>query len=85
VAVTTSYAASQAGPPATPATLTVTLPAPPTDQLTYRLVLRGTGPTPLVGMVNGRPAALAGWTGGPPHGAADGRDVVALLPDPTTA
>jgi len=85
VAVTTSYAASQAGPPATPATLTVTLPAPPTDQLTYRLVLRGTGPTPLVGMVNGRPVALAGWTGGPPHGAADGRDVVALLPDPTTA
>lgn len=86
VAVTpTVYAASQAGPPATPATITITLPAPPTDQLTYRLVLRGTGPTPLVGVVEGRPVALAGWAGGPPGHAADGHDVVVLLPDPTTA
>lgn len=84
LAVTTVYAASQTGPPATPATITVTLPAPPTDQLTYRLRLRGTGPTPLVGLVDGRPVALAGWEGGPPGHAADGHDLVALLPDPTT-
>jgi hypothetical protein len=85
VAVTTTFAAAQPGPPEVPATITVTLPAPPTDQLTYRLVLRGTGPTPLVGLADGRPVALAGWDGGPAGTAAEGHDVVVLLPDATTA
>jgi hypothetical protein len=85
VAVTAAYAPAQPGTPPTPATITITLPAAPTDQLTYRLVLRGSGPTPLVGLVDGRPVALAGWEGGPPGHAADGHDVVALFPDAPTA
>jgi hypothetical protein len=43
----------------------------------YRVVLRGTGPTPLMGRLPTVP--LAGRVGDPPAGAAEGRDVVAVL------
>ena len=43
----------------------------------YRVVLRGSGPTPLMGRLPTVP--LAGRVGDPPAGAAEGRDVVAVL------
>jgi len=74
------------GTPPVPARVTFDLPAPPTADLSYRLVLRGTGPTPLLGIVGradapnvGQPVPLAGWAGGPPGSAADGHDVVEML------
>lgn len=36
------------------------LPSEPTADVSYRLVLRGTGPTPIVGIVGGRPVPLGG-------------------------
>jgi hypothetical protein len=60
--------------------LTFDLPVPPSDTVTYRLVLAGTGPTPLVGLVDGRPVPLAGLVGDPPGSRAQGRDVVRRLP-----
>lgn len=68
-----------AGAPPAPATITFELPAEPTATVGYRLVLRGTGPEPLVGLVDGRAVPLAGYAGGPPSRAADGRDVVELF------
>lgn len=65
-------------PPA-PATFTFELPAEPTATVGYRMILRGTGPEPLVGLVAGRAVPLAGVVGGPPSGAADGRDVVEMF------
>ncbi|WP_138760697.1 hypothetical protein [Modestobacter altitudinis] len=67
----------------TPATDRVTfdLPAEPTDEVTYRMVLRGTGPTPVVGLVDGRPVPLAGFVGDPPGTRGQGRDVVRRIPD----
>jgi len=72
--------------PPVPATVTFDLPAPPTEDLSYRLVLRGTGPTPLLGIVGdpdapnvGQPVPLAGWAADPPGSAADGHDVVEML------
>lgn len=56
--VTGSLAVAPAtpGPPA----VTFDLPSDPTADLSYRLVLRGTGPTPIVGLVGGRPVPLNG-------------------------
>jgi hypothetical protein len=62
-----------------PQTLRFDLPAAPTADVSYRLVLRGTGPTPLVGLVDDRPLPLAGWVGGPPGSTADGHDVTRLF------
>jgi hypothetical protein len=74
------------GTPPAPAAVTFDLPAPPDEDLSYRLVLRGTGPTPLLGIVGradapnvGRPVPLAGRVGDPPGSAADGHDVVKML------
>ncbi|MGY1679365.1 hypothetical protein [Geodermatophilus sp. SYSU D01176] len=61
--------------------VTFDLPAPPTDEVTYRVLLRGTGPTPLVGLVDGRPVPLAGVVGGPPGTRGQGTDVARRLPD----
>ena len=62
-----------------PQTLRFELPAAPTADVSYRLVLRGTGPTPLVGLVDGRPVPLAGRVGGPPGSTSDGHDVTRLF------
>lgn len=77
---------AQPGSPPAPATVTFDLPDPPTANLSYRLVLRGTGPTPLLGIVEragasnaGQPVPLAGWIGDPPGSAASGHDVVEML------
>jgi hypothetical protein len=66
--------------------VTFDLPASPTADLSYRAVLRGTGPTPLLGIVGqpdapnvGQPVPLAGWAGDPPGSAANGHDVVEML------
>jgi hypothetical protein len=64
--------------------LTFELPAAP-GAVTYRLVLRGTGPTPLVGLVDGRPVPLAGLAGDPPASRAQGRDVARRLPGRSAA
>jgi hypothetical protein len=69
------------GPTVEPERITFELPAAPTEEVTYRLVLRGTGPTPLVGLVDGRPVPLAGMGGDPPASRAQGRDVVRRIPD----
>ncbi|SFO74860.1 hypothetical protein SAMN05660464_0937 [Geodermatophilus dictyosporus] len=61
--------------------VTFDLPAAPTEDVTYRMVLRGTGPTPLVGLVDGRPVPLAGFVGDPPGTRGQGRDVVRRIPD----
>lgn len=77
---------AQAGDSPTPATVTFDLSAPPTADLSYRLVLRGTGPRPLLGIVQrpeapnvGQPVPLAGRVGDPPGSAASGHDVVEML------
>ena len=44
----------------TPANLVLTLPDVPTATRSYRLVLAGTGPTPVVGLVDGLPTPLNG-------------------------
>src|SRR5262249_15255688 len=44
-------APAQPGTPPVPATVSFDLPTPPTADLSYRLVLRGTGPTPLLGII----------------------------------
>jgi hypothetical protein len=76
----------QPGTPPGPATVRFNLPAAPTADLSYRLVLRGTGPTPLLGIVArqdapnvGQPVPLAGWADDPPGSAASGHDVVEML------
>ncbi len=77
---------AQPGTPPAPATVAFDLPTPPTADLSYRLVLRGTGSTPLLGIVArvdapnvGQPVPLAGWVGDPPGSAASGHDVVEML------
>ncbi|MEV1319946.1 hypothetical protein AB0J14_28145 [Micromonospora arborensis] len=65
--------------PPTPARIEFTLPTAPTSTRSYRLVLRGTGPTPLVGLVDRRPVPLAGRVGDPAAPAAHGHDVVEIL------
>ncbi len=66
--------------------MTFDLSPPPTADLSYRLALRGTGLTPLLGIIEqadapnvGQPVPLAGWAGDPPGSAADGHDVVKML------
>ena len=80
--VTPTVLAASEGPPAVPASIAFDLPDPPgapTADLSYRLVLRGTGPTPVVGLVDGVPVPLAGRVGDPAAGTGEGRDVVHLL------
>jgi hypothetical protein len=79
VSSTTTYTPAAAGPPATGATIAVKLPSPPTADRTYRLVLRGTGDTPLVGLVDGRPVPFAGRSGGAAGSPAEGHDVAEIL------
>lgn len=43
-----------------------------------RLIVRGTGPTPLLGDVGGVLVPFAGAEGGPPSGAHDGRDFILM-------
>ena len=74
-----AYTAADDGPPATPATITFTLPEEPTPERTFRLLLRGTGDTPLVGLVGNQPVPLAGRVGGPAGGPADGHDVAHIF------
>ncbi|WP_086839424.1 hypothetical protein [Amycolatopsis kentuckyensis] len=62
--------------------LTFDLPSAPGDE-TYRLLLRGTGPAPLAGLVDGRPVPLAGLAGDPSATRAQGRDVARRLPGRT--
>jgi hypothetical protein len=54
--------------------LTLTFEVPAGSDVHYRLVLRGTGPTPLMG--RSRMVPLSGNVGDPPGIAADGHDVV---------
>ena len=54
--------------------LTLTFEVPPGSDVHYRLVLRGTGPTPLMG--RSRMVPLSGNVGDPPGSAAEGHDVV---------
>ena len=77
---------AQPGTPPAPATVAFDLPAPPTADLSYRLILRGTGSTPLLGIVArvhapnvGQPVPLAGRVGDPPGSAASGHDVIEML------
>jgi hypothetical protein len=79
VDLTAAYTPAAAGPPATPARVVFELPEEPTASLTFRLVLRGTGETPLVGLAGNRPVAFAGRLGGPGGRAAEGHDVVELI------
>lgn len=67
-----------AGTPPTPARITFTLPDAPTATLSYRMVLRGTGPAPLIAMVGRHPVPLAGRAGGP-AAATEGCDVVETI------
>ena len=70
-------------PTVTPATegrgrrLSLAFTAPEGSDLHYRLVLRGTGSTPMMGRLPTVP--LAGRVGEPPGGTAEGRDVVEVL------
>ena len=73
VSATRTFAA---GPPPT---ITFDLPAAPTADVSYRLLLRGTGPAPLAGLVANRPVPLAGRAGGPAGSAAQGHDVAVMF------
>ncbi len=79
LAVVPTFVPSAAGPPATDATIAFDLPAAPTATVSYRMVLRGSGPTPLVGLVANRPVPLNGRVGGPVGTPADGHDVVEIF------
>lgn len=57
--------------------LSLAFTAPDGSDVHYRVVLRGTGPTPLMGRLPTVP--LAGRVGDPSAGTAEGRDVVAVL------
>ena len=61
------------------AEIRVAIPGVPSPDITYRIVLRGSGTHPLVGMVDGRPVPLAGRVGGPGATVHDGQDVVEML------
>ena len=69
----------QASTASAPATVTFDLPAEPTATVAYRMVLKGTGPEPVVAVDGGRIVPLAGRAGGPPASADDGRDVVQMF------
>jgi hypothetical protein len=79
IEVTPAVTGRRTGPQAVPARIRFTLPETPTPDRTYRLVLRGTGPAPLVGLVGRRPVPLAGRIGGPAAPATGGADVVEIL------
>ena len=59
-------------------TISLTVP-PPSEDLVTRVVLSGTGATPLVGLVDAVPVPLAGVVGGPPGSIECGQDVVIVL------
>lgn len=60
------------------ARVTIRLPDQQGD-IWNRVILRGTGPAPLLGQRNGRLVPLAGRVGDPPGSADDGHDVAAML------
>ena len=63
-------------------TLQVALNPPPASGLWVRVLIRGTGVSPVMGAPGsaaGPPVAFAGVTGGPPSGAAEGADVAFLI------
>jgi len=74
---------SQAAQAGQPSSIAFDLPAAPTGQTVYRAVLVGTGPAPLVGLVDGAPVPLAGRVGGPSGSADDGHDVVLTIKEDT--
>jgi len=78
LAITPTFTAAVTTAPTTPATVTFDLPNAPTATASYRMRLRGSGPTPLV-TSGARPVPLAGLVGGPAGRAADGRDVVEIF------
>jgi hypothetical protein len=49
-----------------------------------RVLIAGTGPTPVVGDVAGQPVPLAGVVGGPPAGREEGHDAVFTIGGPAT-
>jgi hypothetical protein len=61
------------------ATITFDLPSAPTGQEAYRVVLAGTGPTPLAGLVGTDAVPLAGRVGGPSGTADEGHDAVITI------
>jgi hypothetical protein len=67
------------GPPPAPARFELDLPGVPTAEISYRLVLRGTGPTPAVGLVDGRPVPLAGRVRDPAGTRGEGHDVIEIF------
>ena len=63
-------------------TLQFALNPPPASGLWVRVLIRGTGVSPVMGApgsATGPPVAFAGVTGGPPSGAAEGADVAFLI------
>jgi len=71
------YTTASPPPAEAPARLKFTLTAPAATE-TYRIVISGTGATPLVAVMNGRAVPLAGRAGDGPAGDA-GRDVVETI------
>jgi hypothetical protein len=78
LAITPAFHAAVTTAPTAPATITFDLPAAPTATVSYRLIVRGTGSTPLL-TDGARPVPLAGYVGGPAGRAADGHDVVEIF------
>ncbi len=62
-----------------PARIVVPMPATDSTSVWYRVMLRGTGPTPLIGLNGLVPVPLAGRADGPPSTSDDGLDVVAMI------
>jgi len=62
-----------------PPRVSIRLPDYVEGDIWYRVVLRGTGPTPLAGMSGLRIVPLAGRVGDPPGSIHDGHDAVAIL------
>jgi len=56
--------------------ISIPMNASPDPSARLRVVISGTGPTPVVGDVAGQPVPLAGVVGGPPGGAQSGHDAV---------
>jgi hypothetical protein len=58
---------------------TITLGDPPRGD-TLRLIVRGTGETPVLGGAGGQRIPFAGAVGGPPGGVHNGHDFISMFP-----
>ena len=67
-----------AGSAGRPPSISFRVPKPSPDVLT-RVVLSGTGATPMLGLVGGTLVPLAGRVGGPPGSVENGHDVVVVV------